>query len=369
MRIELLTPRHYSPYTGIGRYVHTLINQYYRESVDVNPSELQYLPLTDRFSPLKQLPVGIEDHVPGSIVHFPQIMGCGMMLWRPYHPSVVTVHDLGVLELPAEWEMLDSIARPILRLSLAGLKRVDKIVAVSEFTRQGVIKHLDIPPERVVTIHSGIDHTLFRPIPNARRKLIHRYPELQPHAAASWLLYVGSELPRKNVGGLLEALALLLQEVPNVRLIKVGAAGGSVYRKETLHTVDTLRLREHVFFFEDIPEEELPLFYSAADVFVTVSWLEGFGFPVLEAMACGTPVICSQAGALQEIAGNETAFFTTLEPAAVAQQLRTILEQTDRLICQKSAGIQHVRRFDWATTASELLALYQKLDCDNVRRA
>ncbi|MCZ2112780.1 MAG: glycosyltransferase, partial [Anaerolineae bacterium] len=146
MRVEFVSPYNHSPKTGIGRYMHTL-KSHLERSIEVSVKPMRFAPFSSRLSFLRNFPLAIEGHVPGSIVHIPQIMGCAMMLYRPYHPSVATVHDLGFFELPEEGHTLDPLARRLLNWSLAGLKRVDKIVAVSEFTRHGIIKHLGIPAE------------------------------------------------------------------------------------------------------------------------------------------------------------------------------------------------------------------------------
>lgn len=360
MRVEFVSPYDYSPHTGIGRYVHTMV-QHLFESVDVAICRPQFLPMAGRYSTLRNLPIGIEDHIPGSIVHFPQIMGCAMMLCRPYHPSVATVHDLGFLELPEEWQMLDPVARQMLRLSLAGLKRVDMIVAVSEFTRQGVIKHLAVPQNRVVTIHSGIDHELFRPIPDAREVLIGRYAHLAPIASAPWILYVGSELPRKNTATLLRAMAQVREQIPDIRLLKVGSASGEQYRRETLRVVDELGLEDHILLFEDVSKEELPLFYAAADLFVTVSRLEGFGFPVAEAMACGTPVICSNAGALPEVVGDVALMLEPCDVSGFVKAIVTVLKDSNQRNQRIAKGLERGQFFSWERTIGETLTVYSKL--------
>jgi len=360
MRIEFVSPYDHSPQTGIGRYIHTMV-RHLSESVAVAIHRPRFLPLVDRLSPLRNLPIGIKDHVPGSIVHFPQIMGCAMMLYRPYHPSVATVHDLGSLELPEEWEVTDAVARQVLRLSLAGLKRVDMIVADSEFTHQGIIRHLGIPGERVVTIYPGIDHELFRPISNAREVLIGYYSHLAVIASVPWLLYVGSELPRKNVGTLLRAVELVREEIPDIRLIKVGSAGGKSFRRETLRAIGELGLEDHVLIFEGVAEEALPLFYGAADVFVTDSKLEGFGLPVLEAMACGAPVVCSDAGALPEVAGEAGLLVPPDDPRGFADAIASVLNDAhmrDRMIRQ---GLAQCRSFSWQRTVEETGRVYRGL--------
>lgn len=360
MRVEFVSPYDHNPQTGIGRYVHT-ITRHLSKSVDATICRPKFLPLTDRFSPLRNIPIGIEDHVPGSIVHFPQIMGCAMMLYRPYHPSIATVHDLGFLELPEEWDMFDPIARRMLRLSLAGLRRVDMILAVSEFTRQGVIKHLGVSEDRVVTIHSGIDHELFRPIPDAREILVDRYPHLATIVSSPWLLYVGSELPRKNVGTLLQAVALVRELIPNIHLIKVGSAGGEKYRQDTLRLINELGLENHVLLFEDVTEQELPLFYNAVEVFVTASKLEGFGFPVLEAMACGTPAVCSEAGSLMEITGTAGLHYQPDKAGALVSTIMHVIEDKQLVKQLRCNGIDRALAFTWDSTATQTSKQYKAL--------
>jgi len=360
MRVEFVSPYDHSPQTGIGRYIHSLV-RHLSESVDVALPQPRFLPLADRLSPLRNLPIGIKEHQAGSIVHFPQIMGCAIMLYRPYHPSVATVHDLGFLELPEEWEILDPVARQMLRLSLAGLKRVDMIVADSEFTHQGIIRHLGIPGERVVTIYPGVNHELFRPISNAREVLIGHYPHLTAIASAPWLLYVGSELPRKNMGTLLQTVALVREEIPDIRLIKVGSAGGEHFRRETLRVLSELGLEDHVVIFEGVPEEALPLFYGAADVFVTASKLEGFGLPALEAMACGAPVVCSDAGALAEVAGVAALLVGPDDARGFADAIAAVVDDAnlrDRMVRQ---GLAQRRNFSWEGTVEETGRVYRQL--------
>jgi glycosyltransferase involved in cell wall biosynthesis len=359
VRVEFLSYQEYRSESGIGRYVLSLV-RHLSGAMDVALCRPRFLPLSERLQIMRNLPAGIHGHQRGSIVHFPQIMGCALMLYRPYHPAVATVHDLGFLELPAEREMWDLVARQLLRLSLAGLKRVDWIVADSDFTRDGVIKHLGVREERVVTIYPGVDDALFRPIPDARMRLISSYPGLAAIASEQWMLYVGSELPRKNLGTLLRAVALVREVVPGVRLLKVGAAGGAAFRRQTLRIVSDLGLVDHVLIFEGVPEEALPLFYSAANLFVTASKLEGFGFPVLEAMACGAPVACSRAGALPEVAGDAVWYFPVDEPDAIARVLLAALAGSQSGDSQKGTrpGIERSSSFRWQVSAKTLASLY-----------
>jgi glycosyltransferase involved in cell wall biosynthesis len=359
MRIELLTHGRHRKHTGIGRYVHTLL-QHLGPLADVDLCQLRYLPLSERISPFRHLPVGIEGHRPGSIVHFPQITGCAMMLYRPYHPSVATVHDLGVLEIPEEWAALDPIARQLLRLSLSGLKKVDLTLCVSQFTRQSIIRQMEIASEKVVAIHSGVDHRVFREIAGAAEQLIQKYPDLRD-CSRPWILYVGSEQPRKNLGTLLEAVAALRHEFPGVHLLKVGSPGGRGFREQTLYNISRLALEDGVRFFQNVPEEDLALFYNSVDLLVQPSLVEGFGFPVIEAMACGTPTICSYSGALPEVANGASIHCDAGSVSEFSSTMRELLQDEALSNELRQRGLLNAREYTWGDTAMKTLVQFQDL--------
>lgn len=362
IHVELAEHSPGATHTGIGRYTHELYTHLARlaDRVSVRLTRNISPPLAQRLSVLHHLPVGVQGHQAGNIVHFVQILGCAQMLWRPVRPAVATVHDLGLLIWPERLPLKKQINRLLFALSLAGLRRMDAIITISEFTRQGVIKHLRIPAARVHTVHAGIDLDLFRPIAGARQQLARHCPVFgQPDARC--LLYVGSEMPRKNLGTLLRALALVAQEHPNVHLLKVGAAGSAELRTETLRLIDALSLQDRVHFCETIPDTDLPLFYSAADGYVCPSQLEGFGLPVAEAMACGAPVVCSNTTALPEVAGDTALLVPPLDAEAFASAIMRLLDDEgmrQRLI---TGGLQRAARFSWQNTAEGVLEVYQHL--------
>jgi glycosyltransferase involved in cell wall biosynthesis len=368
MYIELVehTPGHRA--TGIGRYTYYLHRHLaqYPEHLSIRLTGNSDPVLAHRFTTLHHLPVGVQQHQPGSIVHFQQIMGCSQMLWNPTRPALATVHDLGVLVWPDEWKMIKPVDRMILWLSLQGLRRMDRLIAVSAFTRNMIIEHLKVPPDRVHTVHSGIDHELFCPISDARQQLSQRYG-LSQAPSVQYILYTGSELPRKNIKILLRALALVRQQEPAVQLIKVGKANGARFREQTIQIMQELGLTEAVHFYEDVPDSDLPLFYSAADVYVQPSFLEGFGFPVLEAMACGTPVVCSTAGSLPEIAGNAARFFAPDDAQACATQVLELLGSRQLQEQMIEQGRARAAAFTWEQAALATLAVYRRVRTKETR--
>lgn len=356
MQIELIDHNPGVTTGGVARYVHELYHQL-QSAVPVRWTYLVPPPGSARLSFLRHLPRAVSPHQPGSIVHFTQIMGCALLLWRSVHPAVVTVHDLGALELPDEWRMFDPIARRILRLSLAGLRRADLIIADSEFTRASVIRHRLATPERVVTVPLAVDHAVFVPNAHAAAQIQAIYPELAGRARP-WLLYVGSELPRKNIGTLLDAVVQLRERYPELLLLKVGAAGGEQFRAATLRGIAERQLDRSVMFFERITNEQLALFYAAADVCIQPSLLEGFGLPTLEAMACGTPVVCSDIPALAEVVGDAGRLVDPHSPDAFAEAVARVLDEPELAADLQSRGIAQAQHFRWAETRRRTLEAY-----------
>lgn len=357
LEVELVEHSPGRPDTGIGRYTAELRKHLAELSEDVSVRLTSSVdpPLAKRFTTLHSLPLWVRSHQPGAIVHFTQIMGCSQMLWHPVHPAVATVHDMGGLVWPEERNMMNPLDRFLLGLSIAGLKRMDAIVAVSEFTRQGVVEYLGVAPGRVYTIHSGIDLERFHPIPEARKKLAKRY-RLPGGPEARYILYVGSELPRKNLGTLLRAIALLIGEVPDVHLLKVGSAGGERFRRTTERLISDLGVMDRVHFYERVPDPDLPAFYSAADICVFPSLLEGFGFPILEASACGTPVVASDIPAFRETSSNAYAFAPATSAPAMAEAIALAL-RTPRAILIAPP----VKQYSWCDTATRVARVYRDI--------
>ena len=356
MRVELVSHLPKGSVSGIGRYVEELHRQL-QEQIDVTITQGIDPPLAERFQILHNFPIGVKDHRPGSIVHYTQIMGCAQMLWNPVRPAVATVHDLGMLVWPQEAMMFNWIDRLFLRLAIMGLKQMDAIIAVSEATRGTVVDYLGVPSERVWTVHEGYDSSRFGPILDARRQIEQRYG-LNAEEGIKYLLYVGTEIPRKNIPTLLKAIALLPR---NVKLIKVGRAGGEKYRKNTERAIAELGLQESVLFFEDVPDQELALFYCAADAYCCASFVEGFGLPVLEALACGTPVACSSVGSLPEITGEAALLFPPDNLQAIVAALSLVLTNCalrERLIAE---GLKQAQKFSWHQSTKDTRMVYETL--------
>jgi len=341
---------------GIGRYTREL-HKHLVPHVSVHTVKHIYPPLASHIDPLRYFPMDVHSHQKGSIVHFTEDFGCSQMFWRPLRPAVATSHDLGFLAWPPEANMHRTLDRVLLYLSFLGLKRMDAVITVSEFSRQMVIRRLGIPAERVFTVHSGNDDKHFRQIPHARSKLEERY-QFTDDPNRKILLYVGAEFPRKNLASILRTLKLL---PPNIYLLKVGGPGGERFRAQTMKMIAELELEARVRIFDNVPEADLPLFYSAADVYICASFMEGFGHPVVEALSCGTPVVCSDRASLPEITGDAA----ILVPP---EDVRAFAEAVKASLCDKSLrddmiarGRKRAASFSWAQTATNTMEIYRRV--------
>jgi glycosyltransferase involved in cell wall biosynthesis len=262
-----------------------------------------------------------------------------------------------MLVWPPEAAMHRTLDRQIWKLSYLGLRRMDALIAPSEFSRQMLMRHLGIPAERVFTIHSGVDAETFHPRPDGRARLLDRY-RLPAADDDRYVLYVGTEIPRKNLATLLRSLARL---PVGVRLLKVGAAGHPRFRRATERLVRELSLEDRVILVGEVADEDLALLYAGADCYVCCSFLEGFGQPVLEAMACGAPVICSDVSSLPEIAADAAILVPPADASRLAEAIRSVLDDPALGATLRARGLQRSRDFSWQKTADAVVDVYERL--------
>lgn len=290
------------------------------------------------------------------IVHLPnQHLGrYGFFLRMPY---IITVHDLIRYFDLKGYDVL--IHRPNLRdkfylsLDYKGIRKASKIIAVSYATKRDLIRCLGISEERIIVIYEGIDHKDFKPI--------HWRPVPYPY-----ILYVGSEQPRKNLNVLLKAFSRLKQEgvFEDLKLVKIGKAGGREvdFRRETLWAINALNLKDEVIFTECVSNEELAAYYSHAECFVFPSLYEGFGFPPLEAISCGCPVISSNVSSLPEVVGEATIQINPHNIDELVKAIREVLTNKDLRKEMIQEGFKRAHKFSWERAAQKTLQVYQEVE-------
>lgn len=266
-------------------------------------------------------------------------------------PTVLTVHDLIFERYPQHHTRRN---RWFLRWAMPRFVRAaDAIIAVSQQTRRDLITLYQTPPEKIHVVYEGIDPE-FAPAPDAERARVRaQYSPDRP-----FLLMVGTLEPRKNHLAALRALLRLKRAGYPHRLV---IAGGQGWLFEPIRArVEAMGLTADVHFTGFVPAADLPPLYSAADCVLLPSLYEGFGFTALEAMACGTAVICSNVGSLPEVTGNAALTVEPRDDAALAAAVRRVLDAPDLAADLRERGLARARQFRWERCAVETAAVYRE---------
>ena len=281
------------------------------------------------------------------LVHDPS--GCAPLLLTPAR-RVVTLHDVVPYLYPHTSTWLDWLIYHAW-LPLA-LRWVDAIITDSAASRTDILRFLPVQEERVSVIPLAT-HPRYHPVdPSYCQAVLNHYGIETPY-----ILFVGSLEARKNLPRLLEAYALLLQALPGWKLVLVGARKWKA--SPIFAAVERLRLEPHVVFTGFVAEEDLPALYTGASLFAFPSLYEGFGLPVLEAMACGTPVVTSHSSALPEVAGDAALLVDPADATAMATAMQLILAEPGLASEMRARGLQQASLFSWERTARETLAVYE----------
>jgi len=268
-------------------------------------------------------------------------------------PCVITVHDLLQFKYPDKLPnpVVSLLYNRLLRRSVRLTKGADKIICVSNWTRQQVINQFGVDSTKVVAIHNGVNHQVFKPGERMKARHLSGLPENK-----RIILHVGSETKRKNIPVLLKALALLVSWGEDVVLIRIGEKTEPVHR-----LIKSLHLVDRVFHYNHIPEDRLPLYYQGADILMMPSLDEGFGFPLVEAMACGTPVITSDHGPMLEIVADAGLTANAHDFKEFAQKSRSLLRDQGRLVQVSRACFERSLDFDWGKCAEQVSKVYEEV--------
>ena len=272
-------------------------------------------------------------------------------------PGVVTVHDLAFLHTPDRLPALK--AAYLARLCKASVDRAAAVIAVSQQTADDLMRWFGTPAGKITVVHNGVADD-FTP---ASAETVETF-RVQAGLPERYLLSLGTLEPRKNLGLLINAFASwragAKPEHRNVKLILAGAKGW--FYEEIFQQVDALGLQQSILFPGFVPRADLPNWYRAAEGFVYPSLFEGFGLPVLEAMACGAPVLCSDAASLREVAGDAALIFPAHDQVALVNSLHLLVDQADMRADLRRRGLLRAAGFSWRRAAIQTLAIYNKCD-------
>ncbi|MGB5984747.1 MAG: glycosyltransferase family 1 protein [Desulfobacterales bacterium] len=272
-------------------------------------------------------------------------------------PVVATIHDLSFIRYPQTHPQarLDWI-----RQGLPHTLARAHLITVSHFTKHELMTLLQVPEERISVVHEGID-SRFKPLPrNITARRLKRY-QLQPGA---YILSVGTLEPRKNIIRLLQAYERLPDALARRYPLVVAGLGG--WKDAPIHTAlrrlsDRGRLRALGF----VTDDNLPALYNGAALFVFPSLYEGFGFPPLEAMACGTAALVSNRASLPEVVGQGAMLVDPESIEAITEAMNQLLEDPSLRETLAARGVAQARRFTWENCALETLAVYRRWLQDN----
>jgi glycosyltransferase involved in cell wall biosynthesis len=267
--------------------------------------------------------------------------------------TVVTIHDLVAFRFPETIPVKYGLYMRLM-INLA-VRSADRVIAASLQTRRDLVERLRVPAEKIAVIHEGLDSS-FEPVRDpARLAEVRRRYGLR----APYILFVGNLEPRKNLVRLIEAFGRLKERHTLPHQLVVAGKRGWLYRP-IFETVERLGLREDVVFTGYAASDDLPALYAMADLFAFPSLYEGFGLPVLEAMACGTPVLTARTGSLPEVAGDAAWYVDPLDVEALADGMARILTDSGTRTDLVERGALQAKRFSWARTAAATLEIYRR---------
>jgi len=298
----------------------------------------------------------------GQLAHFPfdRLLPGAVLFHATEHlllplrtvPTVLTVHDLIFRRLPAYHKPLN---RWYLNLTMPlYCRRATHIIAVSEHTRDDLVTACALPPEKITVVYEAAA-PFFTPVAEDRvaaARARYGLPE-------RYLLFVGTIEPRKNLIRLLNAFEILQAEGLTQALVLAGRRGW-LY-EDFFAALERSPARRSVLFPGYIPDEELPAIYSGAQALVFPSLHEGFGLPVLEALACGTPVIASRAASIPEVGGDAVSYFDPHDTSELVMAVRRVLCDDWLREELRARGLLQAARFSWARTAAETRAVYERV--------
>jgi glycosyltransferase involved in cell wall biosynthesis len=266
--------------------------------------------------------------------------------------KVITQHGFAPLMfgsdyVPRRWRLVNEA---LIRLA----PHADLTLTASESERRELLRLVPMEPDRVIAIHHGIDHDRFfvRDRAAARAEVSSRFGIEGPY-----VLYVSNHQRKKNSERLIEAFAAVAATRADVSLVLTGAHAPTFHL--VVEAIERHKLERRVRVLGHVPDAALPALYSAAEVFALPSLHEGFGLPVLEAMACGTPVVASNVYALPEVCGDAAELVDPYDVGGIATALERVLEDVNRAQELRELGLERAARFTWRRSAERHLDAYE----------
>lgn len=367
-------------FPGIGRYVTNLgsaiaaqLGTGERLTVLHRAEHSPRLPISEavRAAPLEASPFSLAQQwaaprllreLNASVYHSPYYL----MPYRPGAPTLLTVYDLIPLR---QSRHSTARARLLFRWTTAlALRAAAHVIAISEAARRDFVSEFGLPPDRITAIPLAAD-AAFRPQPPAAVAAFRARSGLPER----FMLYLGSNKPHKNLVRLVEAWAAARSAAtaptspaggPGTGIVDLGlviAGAWDARYPEARRLAEATAGVGSILWLGPVPEDDLPALYSAASAFVFPSLFEGFGLPVLEAMACGTPVICSDVSSLPEVTGGAALLVDPADAGSLAAAIVRLAGDESLRQSLREKGLARAARLTWRNTAAETLAIYRAI--------
>jgi len=323
-----------------------------------HPSRLRALDLPANFAPVRVWPAPSLVRVPvatpiavrrqkADLLHMTTYVAPP---WSPC-PMVVTIHDLSFLEYPTAFSW--RVRTMLTALVPGSVKRAARVIAVSEWTKQDLIRRFGVAPEKIAVTPEAPPPG-FQRLPDAQRL------PLLPGVAEPFVLAVGNLEPRKNLARLIEAFGVVIREHGFTgQLVLVGKA--HMRAGDARVAAHEAGVESRVVFTGFVSHDDLTLLYNRASVFVYPSLYEGFGLPPLEAMACGCPVLASNATAMPEVLGDAALLVNPLSVEEMAQGMMAVLEQPELAAGLREKGLRRAASYSWEATAARTREVYAQV--------
>ena len=266
---------------------------------------------------------------------------------------VLTIYDLNFLHYP---QFLTRASRRYYNMQIRrAARQADHIFTISHASQRDIVELLHVPPERITTRHPGVAD-IFKPLPATTLQQYRCRLKLPD----TFLLFVGTFEPRKNIAGLLEAYRCLRARLPDAPPLVLAGRRGWLF-DETMQRIHQLKLGEHILWRENLPQDALPALYNLATALLLPSVYEGFGLPALEAMACGTVPIVSDVSSLPEVVGDVGLQVDPRDAEALAAAMLRALGDSAWREAQQRAALQRAAGFTWDKSARALLHAWEQV--------
>jgi glycosyltransferase involved in cell wall biosynthesis len=287
------------------------------------------------------------------------------IFWMPHFNFVawpkarnfLTVHDLSFLRYKEFFSMRKNFWHSQFKAAKL-IKAADRIIAISANTRRDIIDLTGVNPDKVAVIYSGVaaDYQLLAEDDPRLLEVKNKY-----QLPDRFILFVGTIEPRKNLIGLIEAYNNLRRRYPELASVKLMIAGGNGWKfKEIYRAVKASPFKDDIKFLGYVAAVDKCSLYNLASVFAFPSFYEGFGFPPLEAMACGVPVVASFASSVPEVVGEAGILVDPYDPAQISQAVAQVLLDKNLARTLSQAGLARAREFSWQKTAKQYLEIFNK---------